>query len=237
MGKTVLIVEDEQNIVDILSFNLEREGYDTLEAYDGNTGLQLALEQNPDLVLLDLMLPGMDGFEVCRRIRETGSAVPILMLTAREEETDKVLGLELGADDYITKPFGMRELRARVKANTRRAAMAPAQGEQAQPDPSRRLELGRVTVDLEKATVYKDGNPLELTQREYDLICYLASQPGKVFSREALMEHVWNYEGYVGDVRAVDVAVRRLREKIEDDPASPKFIVTKRGMGYLFAGE
>ena len=237
MGKTVLIVEDEQNIVDILSFNLEREGYNTLEAYDGPTGLQLALEQNPDLVLLDLMLPGMDGFEVCRRIRETGSAVPILMLTAREEETDKVLGLELGADDYITKPFGMRELLARVKANIRRSAMAPAQGEQAQTDSGRRLELGRVTVDLEKATVYKDGTPLELTQREYDLICYLASQPGKVFSREALMEHVWNYEGYVGDVRAVDVAVRRLREKIEDDPASPKFIVTKRGMGYLFAGE
>ena len=237
MGKTVLIVEDEQNIVDILSFNLEREGYDTLEAYDGTTGLQLALEQNPDLVLLDLMLPGMDGFEVCRRIRETGSAVPILMLTAREEETDKVLGLELGADDYITKPFGMRELLARVKANIRRSAMAPVQGEQAQPASGNKLELGRVTVDQEKATVYKDGNPLELTQREYDLICYLASQPGKVFSREALMEHVWNYEGYVGDVRAVDVAVRRLREKIEDDPASPKFIVTKRGMGYLFAGE
>ena len=237
MGKTVLIVEDEQNIVDILSFNLEREGYDTLEAYDGNTGLQLALEQNPDLVLLDLMLPGMDGFEVCRRIRETGSAVPILMLTAREEETDKVLGLELGADDYITKPFGMRELLARVKANIRRSAMAPVQGEQAQPASGNKLELGRVTVDQEKATVYKDGNPLELTQREYDLICYLASQPGKVFSREALMEHVWNYEGYVGDVRAVDVAVRRLREKIEDDPASPKFIITKRGMGYLFAGE
>ena len=216
MGKTILIVEDEQNIVDILSFNLEREGYDTLEAYDGNTGLQLALEQNPDLVLLDLMLPGMDGFEVCRRIRETGSAVPILMLTAREEEADKVLGLELGADDYITKPFGMRELLARVKANIRRSAMAPAQGEQAQP---------------------ASGKRLELAQREYDLICYLASQPGKVFSREALMEHVWNYEGYVGDVRAVDVAVRRLREKIEDDPASPKFIVTKRGMGYLFGGE
>ena len=237
MGKTVLIVEDEQNIVDILSFNLEREGYDTLEAYDGNTGLQLALEQNPDLVLLDLMLPGMDGFEVCRRIRETGSAVPILMLTAREEEADKVLGLELGADDYITKPFGMRELLARVKANIRRSAMAPAQGEQAQAASGNRLELGRVVVDQEKATVYKDGNPLELTQREYDLICYLASQPGKVFSREALMEHVWNYEGYVGDVRAVDVAVRRLREKIEDDPASPKFIVTKRGMGYLFGGK
>ena len=232
MGKSILIVEDEQNIVDILSFNLSREGYDTLEAYDGNTGLQLALEQNPDLVLLDLMLPGMDGFEVCRRIRETGSAVPILMLTAREEEADKVLGLELGADDYITKPFGMRELLARVKANIRRSAMAPAQGEQAQPASGNRLELGRVVVDQEKATVYKDGNPLELTQREYDLICYLASQPGKVFSREALMEHVWNYEGYVGDVRAVDVAVRRLREKIEDTPSDPKLLQTVWGVGY-----
>ena len=200
-------------------------------------GLRLALEQDPDLILLDLMLPEMDGFEVCRRLRGEGRATPVIMLTAREEETDKVLGLELGADDYITKPFSMRELLARVKANIRRSAMAPVQGEQAQPASGNRLELGRVVVDQEKATVYKDGNPLELTQREYDLICYLASQPGKVFSREALMEHVWNYEGYVGDVRAVDVAVRRLREKIEDDPASPKFIVTKRGMGYLFGGE
>ena len=234
MGKTVLIVEDEQNIVDILSFNLNREGYDTLEAYDGNTGLQLALEQNPDLILLDLMLPGMNGFDVCRKLREAGSAVPILMLTAREDEADKVLGLELGADDYITKPFSMRELLARVKANIRRVAMAPAPSSQAGTEPGKRLDLGRVVVDLEGATVYKDGRPLELTQREYDLIRFLASQPGKVFSREALMEHVWNYEGYVGDVRAVDVAVRRLREKIEDDPASPKFILTKRGMGYLF---
>ena len=237
MGKTVLIVEDEQNIVDILSFNLNREGYDTLEAYDGNTGLQLALEQNPDLILLDLMLPGMNGFDVCRKLREAGSAVPILMLTAREEEADKVLGLELGADDYITKPFSMRELLARVKANIRRVAMAPAPSSQAGTEPGKRLDLGRVVVDLEGATVYKDGRPLELTQREYDLIRFLASQPGKVFSREALMEHVWNYEGYVGDVRAVDVAVRRLREKIEDDPASPKFILTKRGMGYLFGGQ
>ena len=237
MGKTVLIVEDEQNIVDILSFNLSLEGYDTLEAYDGNTGLQLALEQNPDLVLLDLMLPGMNGFDVCRKIREAGSAVPILMLTAREEEADKVLGLELGADDYITKPFAMRELMARVKANIRRVSMAPSPSAAGGSAPGKRLALGRVTIDLEGATVFKDGRPLELTQREYDLICFLASQPGKVFSREALMEHVWNYEGYVGDVRAVDVAVRRLREKLEDDPASPKFILTKRGMGYLFGGQ
>ena len=234
MGKTILIVEDEQNIVDILSFNLSREGYDTLEAYDGPTGLQLALENDPDLILLDLMLPGMNGFDVCRKIRESGSSIPILMLTAREEEADKVLGLELGADDYITKPFSMRELLARVKANIRRVAMAaPA----AAPAPAAEglVQRGRVTIDRDRATISKDGRALNLTQREYDLICYLAAQPGKVFSREALMEHVWNYEGYVGDVRAVDVAVRRLREKIEDDPASPRFIVTKRGMGYYFS--
>ena len=236
MGKTILIVEDEQNIVDILSFNLSREGYDTLEAYDGPTGLQLALESTPDLILLDLMLPGMNGFDVCRKVREAGSSTPIIMLTAREEETDKVLGLELGADDYITKPFSMRELLARVKANIRRVSMAPAPAAPAELPAKDLVRLGRVTIDREKATIFKDGRPLDLTQREYDLICFLASQPGKVFSREALMEHVWNYEGYVGDVRAVDVAVRRLREKIEDDPAAPKFIVTKRGMGYLFGG-
>ena len=234
MSKRILIVEDEKNIVDILSFNLAKEGYETLEAYDGEAGLQLALEQNPDLILLDLMLPKMDGFDVCRNLRKENRSTPVIMLTAREEETDKVLGLELGADDYITKPFSMRELLARVKANIRRVEMAPpaAQAEES----GDVLHLGRVTIDREKAVVTKDGRPLELTQREYDLICYLAAQPGKVFSREALMEHVWNYEGYVGDVRAVDVAVRRLREKIEDDPASPKFIVTKRGMGYLFGG-
>ena len=234
MGKTILIVEDEQNIVDILSFNLEQEGYDTLEAYDGPTGLQLALEQNPDLILLDLMLPGMNGFDVCREVRRSGSSTPILMLTAREEEADKVLGLELGADDYITKPFSMRELLARVKANIRRVSMSPAAPKE-EAESGDTIRLGRVSIDRGKATVFKDGRPLELTQREYDLICFLAAQPGKVFSREALMEHVWNYEGYVGDVRAVDVAVRRLREKIEDDPAAPKFILTKRGMGYLFA--
>ncbi len=236
MGKTILIVEDEQNIVDILSFNLGREGYDTLEAYDGPTGLQLALEQNPDLILLDLMLPGMNGFDVCRKVRESGSSTPILMLTAREEESDKVLGLELGADDYITKPFSMRELMARVKANIRRVSMPAQNGQPAERSGGDAIRLGRVTIDREKAEVLKDGRPLELTQREYDLICFLAARPGKVFSREALMEHVWNYEGYVGDVRAVDVAVRRLREKIEDDPAVPKFIMTKRGMGYFFGG-
>ena len=231
MAKKVLIVEDEQSIVDILSFNLTKEGYDTLEALDGPTGLQLALEQNPDLVLLDLMLPGMNGFEVCEKIRAAGCAVPIVMLTAREEEDDKVRGLELGADDYITKPFKNRELIARVRANIRRVSMVSAPP----PEPATGLPLGeRMSVDEERATIFKDGVPLDLTQREYDLIRFLASRPGKVFSREALMEHVWNYEGYVGDVRAVDVAVRRLREKIEDDPGSPAFIKTKRGMGYYF---
>ena len=178
------------------------------------------------------MLPGMDGFEVCRRIREAGSSVPIVMLTAREEEDDKVRGLELGADDYITKPFKNRELIARVKANIRRVDMTPAPAAPAAS--AAPAGAGRVTVDEERATIYKDGRPMDLTQREYDLIRYLAARPGKVFSREALMEHVWNYEGYVGDVRAVDVAVRRLREKLEDDPANPQFIKTKRGMGYYF---
>ena len=230
MEKTILIVEDETNIVDILSFNLEREGYNTMEAYDGQTGLQLAREQNPDLILLDLMLPRMDGFEVCRQLRADGSTTPIIMLTAREEEADKVMGLELGADDYITKPFAMRELLARVKANIRRAQMPAPVAE----DSGNRMVLGRITIDTERATVEKDGVALELSQREYDLIRFLASQPGKAFSREALMEKVWNYVGYVGDVRGVDVAVRRLREKLEDDPANPSFIVTRRGLGYLF---
>lgn len=235
MGKTILIVEDEQNIVDILSFNLSREGYDTLEAYDGPTGLQLALEQNPDLILLDLMLPGMDGFDVCRKVRESGSSTPILMLTAREEEADKVLGLELGADDYITKPFSMRELMARVKANIRRAAMAP---QTPAPAPEgEALRFGRLVIQKGEATATKDGADLELTPREFELLAYLASHAGRVFSRQELMERVWNYEGYVGDVRAVDVAIRRLREKVEDDPAQPKYIITRRGAGYYFQQE
>ena len=227
MDKTILVVEDEKNIVDILVFNLKREGYETLEAFDGVAGLQLALDKDPDLILLDLMLPKMDGFEMCRKLREQGRTTPVIMLTAREEETDKVRGLELGADDYITKPFSMRELLARVKANIRRSGMTPV------PE-SHKLELGRITVDEQAMTVSKDGSPLDLSQREYELVRTLAAHRGQVLSREALMEQVWNYEGYVGDVRAVDVAVRRLREKIEDDPADPKFILTRRGLGYAF---
>ncbi len=231
MGKKILVVEDERNIVDILTFNLAREGYETLEAMDGAAGLRLALEQDPDLILLDLMLPRMDGFQVCRTLREQGRATPIIMLTAREEETDKVLGLELGADDYITKPFSMRELLARVKSNIRRTEMLSQAAPQAA---GNRMELGRVQVDLDAMLVYKDGEALDLTQREYELVKTLASSGGQAVSRESLMEQVWNYEGYVGDVRAVDVAIRRLREKLEDDPAEPRFIITRRGLGYAF---
>ena len=231
MGKKILVVEDEKNIVDILVFNLMRDGYETLEACDGATGLKLALEEDPDLILLDLMLPEMDGFEVCRRLRSEGRTTPVIMLTAREEESDKIMGLDLGADDYITKPFSMRELLARVKANIRRTDMISAPSA---PSAGNRLELGRITVDTQAMTVAKDGAVLELTQREYELVRLLSAHAGQVFSREALMEQVWNYEGYVGDVRAVDVAIRRLREKLEDDPAEPKFIITRRGLGYVF---
>lgn len=227
--KTVLVVEDEANIVDILTFNLEREGYRVLSAYDGQAGLETAQREKPDLILLDLMLPKINGFEVCRTLRDSGDTVPILMLTAREEESDKVKGLELGADDYITKPFSIRELMARIKSNIRRMDMPARPGESGAV-----LDLGRLRLDNETVTAYKDGAALDLSQREYELVSFLATHPDKVFSREELMEHVWNYEGYVGDVRGVDVAVRRLREKLEDDPANPRFVVTRRGLGYYF---
>ena len=230
--KKVLIVEDEKNIVDILRFNLQKEGYTTLEAYDGKAGLDLALEENPDLILLDLMLPVMNGFEVCRTIRDKGLNTPVLIITARETEQDKILGLELGADDYITKPFSIRELMARVKANIRRMGMVT---QAAAPEtPANLLDLGRLVIDKGAGLVRKDGADLELTQREFDLLTYLATNAGNVFSRQELMERVWNYEGYVGDVRAVDVAIRRLREKVEDNPAQPRYIITRRGAGYLF---
>ncbi len=234
MSKKILIVEDEKNIVDILSFNLSREGYDTLEAYDGAAGLKLALEEHPDLILLDLMLPKMNGFDVCKAVREQDSSTPIIMLTAREGESDKVFGLEVGADDYITKPFSMRELLARVKANIRRTDLVSAQSAPPAESGGTRLQRGRILIDEALLMAFKDGKALDLTQREYELLKFLAASPEQVFSREVLMERVWNYEGFVGDVRAVDVAVRRLREKIEDDPANPEFIMTRRGLGYLF---
>ncbi len=230
--KTILIVEDEKSIVDILRFNLEREGYATLTAYDGEDGLNKALTANPDLILLDVMLPKMIGFDVCRALREKGSSVPVIILTAREEEEDKVLGLEIGADDYITKPFSMRELMARVKANIRRTAMTGGDDRSAVMSAG-----GGLTINTDSFQVCKHGKPIDLTQREYELLTFLASHPGRVYSRIDLMEQVWNYS-YVGeDARTVDVTVRRLREKIEDDPAVPTLILTRRGAGYYFAAQ
>ena len=231
MNKTVLIVEDERPIVEILKFNLKREGYETLEALDGETGLELARTGDPDLILLDVMLPKMNGFDICRTLRDEGRAVPIIMLTAREEENDKVFGLEAGADDYITKPFSMRELLARVKANIRRRNMEAASRVASE----NLLQQGQLAVDLSTMTVTKAGTTVEVTQKEFDLLACLLATPGKIYSREELMEKVWNYD-YFGDMRTVDVTVRRLREKIEDDPGNPRYIRTKRGAGY-YSGE
>lgn len=229
--KRVLIIEDEKNIVDIIRFNMNREGYETLEAYDGESGLKLARQEKPDLILLDVMLPKMIGFDVCKALRDEGDNVPVIILTAREEEEDKILGLEIGADDYITKPFSMRELIARVRANIRRTAMAAA----AAPEERGMSAGGSLTIDPVTNQVYKNGALVELTQREYELLTFLASHPDKIFSRVDLMEQVWNY-GYVGDdARTVDVTVRRLREKIEDDPGSPTYIITRRGVGYFYS--
>ena len=226
--KKILIIEDEQSISDIIKFNLEKEGYITLTAYDGQDGLDKALSENPDLILLDVMLPLMDGFQVCKKVREE-SLVPILMLTAKEEEIDKVLGLELGADDYITKPFSMRELIARIKANIRRTDFADI----VKDAPSDVQTFGNLEIDMNRFEVRKSGETLELTQREFELLKYLAAAEGRVFSREQLLEEVWGYE-YYGDIRTVDVTVRRLREKLEDDSSDPKYIMTKRGIGYYF---
>lgn len=228
MDKKILVVDDEKPIVEILKLNLQKENYEVYEAYDGEEALLKAKTVQPDLILLDVMLPKIDGFTVCRKIRET-SSVPILMLTAREEEVDKVLGLELGADDYITKPFSVRELMARIKANMRRVS-PEATEVQAEKDT---LEIGNFVLDFNRYELYKNGNLIDLTIREFDLIKHLASQPNRIFSRQKLLESVWDYE-YYGDVRTVDVTVRRLREKIEDDPSAPVNIMTKRGVGYYF---
>lgn len=228
MGKKVLVVDDEKNIVDIISFNLKKEGYEVLRAENGEDGLQIILSENPDLILLDVMMPKMDGYEVCRKVREKVNT-PIIMLTARAEEVDKVLGLELGADDYVTKPFGVRELMARVKANLRRKEAL----EQRQENAGNNLTFGNLIIDLDKYEVRKNDKVIDLTFREFELLKFLAKEKSQVFSREALLEKVWGYE-YFGDVRTVDVTVRRLREKVEDDASKPSYILTKRGVGYYF---
>ncbi len=229
----ILVIEDEKPISDIIKFNLEKEGFEIITAYDGLEGLSLARSVEVDLILLDIMLPGMDGFEVCKKVREQ-SNVPIIMATAKAEEVDKVLGLEFGADDYITKPFSIRELTARIKANIRRTAM-PIQ--QMQNDTAKQsIQSGNLLIDLLKYEVSKSGEVIPLTVREFDLLKFLALQKEQVFSREQLLASVWGYE-YYGDMRTVDVTVRRLREKIEDDSAKPEFIMTRRGVGYYFKGE
>lgn len=226
MDKKILVVEDEKPIADILQFNLEKEGYRVAVANDGEEALTKVREDSPDLVLLDLMLPKKDGMEVCRDIRKEHH-MPIIMLTAKDSEIDKVLGLELGADDYVTKPFSTRELIARVKANLRRHQKDESQSDMEAKD----IEIGALVIHPNAYQVTKHGEALDLTHREFELLHYLARHIGQVMTREHLLQTVWGYD-YFGDVRTVDVTVRRLREKVEDNPSHPTWIITRRGVGY-----
>jgi len=230
MPAKILVVDDETAIVDILSYNLRKEGYDTIEAYDGVSGLNMALSDSPDLVILDIMMPGLDGYEVCRKLRKV-SQVPVIMLTAKAEEADKVISFEIGADDYITKPFGMKEMLARVMANLRRGRMPSSTTLGVN-----RLIFGELSIDLDMYEVKRGGDVIDLTRREFELVKFLATQNNQVFTREALLEKVWGYE-YFGDVRTVDVTIRRLRTKLEITPDTPTYILTKRGVGYHFTQE
>jgi len=222
MKGKVLVIDDEKPIAEILKYNLENEGFSVLVAYDGEEALRLAFLEKPDIILLDIMLPRIDGFSVCKQIRQKLD-VPIIMLTARESEIDKIMGLELGADDYVTKPFSVRELIARIKATLRRVKMQKKTPEI--------IICGELSLDLGKMELKKGQRHIELTYREFNLMAFLMQNAGYVFSREKLLEEVWGYD-YIGDVRTVDVAVRRLREKIEDDPGNPYYLCTKRGAGY-----
>ncbi|MDO5742019.1 MAG: response regulator YycF [Vagococcus sp.] len=226
--KKILVVDDEKPISDIVKFNLSKEGYDVYTAYDGEEAIEQAEEVVPDLILLDLMLPKIDGLEVCRQIRKKHD-MPIIMVTAKDSEIDKVLGLELGADDYVTKPFSNRELIARVKANLRRQGAAVASAEEE--NDNNELEVGDLTIHPDAYIVSKRGEKIELTHREFELLHYLAKHLGQVMTREHLLQTVWGYD-YFGDVRTVDVTVRRLREKIEDSPSHPSWLITRRGVGY-----
>lgn len=226
--KKILVVDDEKPISDIVKFNLVKEGYEVFTAYDGEEALEQVEEVRPDLIILDLMLPKIDGLEVCREIRKTHD-MPIIMVTAKDSEIDKVIGLELGADDYVTKPFSNRELIARVKANLRRHTNAKSVV--VEEEETNDIEVGALTVHPDAYIVSKRGETIELTHREFELLHYLAKHLGQVMTREHLLQTVWGYD-YFGDVRTVDVTVRRLREKIEDSPSHPTWLVTRRGVGY-----
>ena len=229
--KKILVVDDEKPISDIIKFNLKKEGYDVYTAYDGEEALQKVEEVNPDLILLDLMLPKIDGLEVAREVRKTHN-MPIIMVTAKDAEIDKVLGLEMGADDYVTKPFSNRELVARVKANLRRQAATMAEAQAAEEESKNNdIAIGDLVIHPDAYVVSKRGEKIELTHREFELLYYLAKHIGQVMTREHLLQTVWGYD-YFGDVRTVDVTVRRLREKIEDNPSRPIWLVTRRGVGY-----
>lgn len=230
--KRVLIVEDEKDIRDLLDYNLKKQGYSTDLAASGTEALKKSKSGKYDLILLDLMIPGIDGIELCRALKSDPqlARVPVIMLTARAEEVDKVLGLEMGADDYVTKPFSPRELIARIKAVLRRYSATREKAVE-----GKQLKAGNIVIDTEKYTVKKDGYLLDLSAIEFKLLLYMAERPGKVMGRDFLLDAVWGSESYV-EPRTVDVHIRRLREKIEDDPSDPKLILTKRGIGYFFGG-
>ena len=223
----ILVVDDEKLLVKGIKFNLESEGYEVDAGYDGEEAVEKAKNGNYDLIILDLMMPKLDGLNACMQIREF-SAVPVIMLTAKSEDTDKLLGFEYGADDYITKPFNILELKARVRALLRRS------GSRIQEEKASRLTRGHITIDAERRSADKNGENVELTAKEFDLVELLMRNPGKVYSRENLLNLVWGFE-YQGDIRTVDVHIRRLREKLELNPASPEYIITKWGVGYYFA--
>jgi len=224
----ILIVDDEESIVQLIHYNLTSAGFETITAGDGRLALQRALTEKPDLMVLDVMLPEMDGFDVVRELRKV-SRIPVLMLTARSEELDKVLALEMGADDYLSKPFSPREMVARVKAILRRAAPEKVGGEE------RIIQAGPVVMDEERHQVKLNGAEVQLTGKEYELLHFLITNKGRVFSREKLLQQLWDYD-YFGDTRTIDVHIRHLREKIETDPANPRYLKTVRGVGYKFEG-
>ena len=233
--RTILVVDDEKPIIDILVYNLKKAGYNTLEATDGEMVLNIALEEKPDLILLDVMLPKIDGLTVCKRVKQTYN-VPILMISAKDEEVDKIVGLELGADDYITKPFSVRELMARVKANLRKVEDEKDKKQKEESKKSNKIVVGDLELDLEKIEVRVKGEVKALTPKEFELVKYLAMQPGVPVTREVLLEKVWNYE-YYGDIRTVDVTVCRIREKLGDSTKNSKIIINKRGIGYYLASK